>query len=250
MRGILAPARLALERQTRVNLGSSGVPEIVAGTLSTDAELTRWIIALGAGSSLAALCFASATFRRSPRNIVAGLAIGLFIATGWYLTGALARDDFNPTPPASLTFVAPLGDSLQYLMIFTGLRANFGITLVGGVVLGAFIMALLRRRFLMEGFADQRDFFRQIAGAALMGVGGVSAMGCTVGQGLTGLSTLSLGSLLAALSIGAGAFLGTRMIERPINARTLESSVSLENERGTSGDRTVTTTVACKVTAS
>ncbi len=86
-------------------------------------------------------------------------------------------------PPASLTFVAPLGDSLQYLMIFTGVSANFGIALVGGVILGAFVTALIRRRFHIEGFADRRDFLRQLAGAALMGVGGVLAMGCTMGQG-------------------------------------------------------------------
>lgn len=218
MRGILAPGRVELERLTRVNLGAAGVPELLAGALGTAAEQARWIVALGAAGVLAALCFANAAFRSSPRNIVAGLAIGLLVTAGWYLTGALAQDEFNPMPPASLTFVAPLGDSLQYVTLFTGMSANFGIALVGGVILGAFLTALVRRRFQIEGFGSQRDFIRQLGGAVLMGTGGVLALGCTIGQGLTGVSTLSLGSVLAAVSIIAGGFLGTRLIETPVEA--------------------------------
>lgn len=218
MRGILAPGRIELERLTRVNLSAAGVPELLAGVLGMAAEQARWIVALGTASALAVFCFANSAFRSSPRNIVAGLVVGLLVTAGWYLTGVLAQDEFNPTPPSSLTFVAPLGDSLQYVMLFTGMSANFGIALVGGVILGAFLMALARRRFRIEGFGDQRDFIRQLAGAVLMGTGGVFAMGCTVGQGLTGLSTLSLGSALAALSIGAGGFLGVRLFETPVEA--------------------------------
>ena len=211
MRGVLGPGRVALEDLTRVEIRPAGVPETLAGVLGLDPGLTRWIVALGAAGGLAMLCFASAGFRSSPRNLIAGLAMGLLVTAGWYVIGALAQDDFNPTPPASLTFVAPLGDSLQYVMLFTGMKANFGIALIGGVILGAFLTAMARRRFEIEGFGNQRDFLRQLAGAALMGVGGVLAMGCTIGQGLTGLSTLSIGSVLASLSIGAGAFLAARL---------------------------------------
>lgn len=211
LRGILAPGRLILEARTRADMGTLSIPDLLARRLSVAADTARWSIALGAAGILGALCFASAAFRSSPRNIVADLAVGLLVTAGWYLTGALARDDFNPVPPASLTFVAPLGDSLQYVMIFTGMSANFGIALVGGVILGSFAMALARGRFRIEGFADQGDFLRQLFGATLMGVGGVLAMGCTIGQGLTGLSTLSFGSLLAALSICLGGFLGARL---------------------------------------
>ena len=238
MRGILGPGRLALERLTRVDLGFTGIPEILAGALGMDAERVRWITALGAAGGLAALCFASAAFRSSPRNIIAGSTIGLLVTAGWYLTGALARDEFNPTPPASLTFVAPLGDSLQYVMIFTGVSANFGIALVGGVILGAFLAALLRRRFHIEGFANQGDFFRQLSGATLMGAGGVLAMGCTVGQGLTGLSTLSLGSVLAALSICIGGLLGARLVEASVDMDVPEKSTRQEDDRSTPSDPT------------
>jgi len=217
MRGLLAPGRFVIESLTRANFGVLGVPEMLAGSFAIRADQMRWIIALGGAGGLAALCFASAAFRSSPRNIVAGLAIGLLVMAGWYLTGALARDDFNPMAPSSLTFVAPLGDSLQYVMIFTGMSANFGIALVGGVILGSFAVALVCGRFRIEGFANQHDFLRQLAGATSMGVGGVLAMGCTVGQGLTGLSTLSLGSVLAALSICIGGLLGARLIEASVD---------------------------------
>ena len=233
MRGILAPDRIELERLTRVNPSAAGVPELLAGALGTAAEPARWIIALGAAGALAVFCFANSAFRSSPRNIVAGLAIGLLVTAGWYLTGALAQDEFNPLPPASLTFVAPLGDSLQYVMLFTGMSANFGIALVGGVILGAFLTALVRRRFQIEGFGDQRDFIRQLAGAVLTGTGGVFAMGCTIGQGLTGLSTLSLGSVLAALSIGAGGFLGARLIETPVEIANERRTASAATRRVT-----------------
>jgi uncharacterized protein len=250
MRGILGPGRLALEHLTRVDFGFAGIPEIVAGSLGMDAERTRWITALGAAGGLAALCLASAAFRSSARNIVAGSVIGLLVTAGWYLTGAFARDEFNPTPPASLTFVAPLGDSLQYVMIFTGVSVNFGIAVVGGVVIGAFAVALTRGRFHIEGFADQRDFFRQLIGATLMGMGGVLAMGCTVGQGLTGLSTLSLGSVLATLAIGAGGFIGALLVEIPVDAHKPERSPLQEDGRNTADELTAATASARKVAVS
>jgi uncharacterized membrane protein YedE/YeeE len=121
---------------------------------------------------------------------------------------------------------------VQYVMIFTGMSANFGIALVGGVILGSFAVALARGRFRIEGFADQGDFLRQLAGATLMGVGGVLAMGCTVGQGLTGLSTLSLGSVLAALSICIGGLLGAWLIEASVDMDVPEKSKRQENPSG------------------
>jgi uncharacterized membrane protein YedE/YeeE len=230
MRGILAPARASLEAATRSDLGASGIPELIARHAHIDASLDRWAIALVAATVLAVVCLASRPFRNSPRDLVAGLVVGLLVAAGWYLTGVVAYDEFNAVPPASLTFVAPLGDSLQYLMVFTGASANFGIALIGGVLLGAGAMALVRGHFRVEGFNDQTDFYRQIAGSVLMGVGGVLAMGCTVGQGLTGLSTLSLGSLIAALSIFLGGYIGARL-PRSRSSNACAPDVALEPAR-------------------
>ena len=211
IRGILAPARVGFDSMTRADFGLQGLPELVARFMHVDGFVSRWVIALCAAGLLAVVCLASKSFRTSPRDLAAGFLIGLLIAAGWYVTGTLAQDEFNPTAPASLSFVAPLGDSLQYLMFYTGASANFGVALAGGVLLGALVTALVRKRFRIQGFNDQNDFFAQIAGSVLMGIGAVLAAGCTVGHGLTGLSTLSLGSLIAALSICLGGYLGARL---------------------------------------
>ena len=116
-------------------------------------------------------------------------------------------------PLASLTFVAPLGESLQYLMTFTGSTINFGIAVVGGVIAGSFLMALATGTLQIESFSDRNDFLRHISGGALMGAGGVMALGCTIGQGITGMSTLALGSVMAWLSIIGGGYLGIKYLE-------------------------------------
>lgn len=211
IRGILAPARVGFDSVTRAELGLQGLPELIAGFAHIDSYVSRWVIAVGTAGLLAVVCLASKSFRASPRDLAAGCLIGLIIAAGWYITGTLSQDEFNPTAPASLSFVAPLGDSLQYLMFYTGASANFGVALAGGVLLGALATALLRKRFRIQGFNDQNDFFAQIAGSVLMGIGAVLAAGCTVGHGLTGLSALSLGSLIAVLSICLGGYLGARL---------------------------------------
>jgi len=107
----------------------------------------------------------------------------------------------------SFTFVAPTGDSLQYLMTYTGSTIKFGIAAVGGVILGSFLYAVLTRKFRVETFVVRGDMVRHILGGMLMGFGGVLAMGCTVGQGITGMSTLALGSLMALFSIVFGSAL-------------------------------------------
>lgn len=214
LRGIVAPLRLASESLTRTDLGAAAIPDLLASRLPFDASTLRWIISIALASALFLVCFASKNFRASPRNIVGGLSIGLLIAAAWYFTGVIAQDEFNPFPPASLTFVAPVGDAVEYLMIFTGTSANFGIAVVGGVIAGAFVTSMVRGKFEIEGFSNANDFFRQIIGAMMMGVGGVFAMGCTIGQGLTGMSTLSLGSALAAISILVGGFVGAALLNR------------------------------------
>ena len=116
-------------------------------------------------------------------------------------------DDFEPVRFESYTFVAPVGESLQYLMTYTGSTINFGIAAVGGVILGSFLYAVLTRKFHLESFVVSGDMARHIVGGILMGFGGVLALGCTVGQGITGMSTLALGSLMALISIVFGSAL-------------------------------------------
>ena len=145
--------------------------------------------------------------------MAAGVIIGFLVPAAWYLTGVIGNDDFDPTPLASFSFIAPTGDSIQYLMTFTGATINFGIATVGGVIVGAFLMAKARGQFKIESFTTTDDFVRHLIGAAMMGIGGVMALGCTIGQGITGISTLAIGSLIAILSIIFGAVWGLKYVE-------------------------------------
>jgi hypothetical protein len=154
--------------------------------------------------------FAHPPFRRSWEQVAAGVMIGLLVAAGWFATGYLGADDFNPAPVTSLTFVAPIADSLQYVMLSTGLTLNFGIATVGGVFVGSLVTALVTRRFHWEGYRSPRHMLRSAGGAALMGAGGAMALGCSIGQGLTGLSTLALASFAAVAGILLGSAAGLR----------------------------------------
>jgi uncharacterized protein len=161
-------------------------------------------------AALIIFAFAHAPFQRAWGQIAAGLIVGLLIAAGWYATGHLGADDFNPTPVTSLTFVAPIADTLQYMMLSTGLTLNFGIVTVAGVFVGSLVTALATQRFHWEGYHSPSHMLRSISGAVLMGAGGAMALGCSVGQGLTGLSTLSFGSLVAVAGIMLGTGIGLR----------------------------------------
>jgi hypothetical protein len=110
----------------------------------------------------------------------------------------------------SLTFVAPIGDALQYAMLSTGSTLNFGIATVGGVLAGSLFTALATGRFHLEGYQSPRHMLRSAGGAALMGAGGVMAFGCSIGQGLTGFSTLALASFIAVAGILVGTAIGLR----------------------------------------
>ncbi|MET0677594.1 MAG: YeeE/YedE thiosulfate transporter family protein, partial [Bradyrhizobium sp.] len=185
------------------------VPALLAAA-GLGATAARMLAASAVAAALIIFAFAHPAFRRSPGQIATGLVVGLLVAGGWFATGWLGADDFNPTPVTSLTFIAPIADALQYIMLSTGSTLNFGIVTVFGVFAGSLVTALLTRRFQLEGFQSPRHMLRSGSGAALMGVGGVMAFGCSVGQGLTGFSTLALASLIAFAGILLGTTAGLR----------------------------------------
>lgn len=218
LRGLVGYARMNVIEATNVDLrasglASQGIPDMIASLTGVTIPVVRWVVATASVLGLVWFCFKDRDFRSSPWNIAAGVIIGALIPLGWMITGIAGADDFDPVPLASFTFVAPIGDSIMYLMIFTGATISFGIGAVAGVIVGAFLMAVATRSFRIESFVDASDMLRHIGGGALMGVGGVLAMGCTIGQGITGLSTLAFGSLLAVLSILAGGVYGMRYLE-------------------------------------
>jgi hypothetical protein len=218
MRGIFAFPRIRFESIVNVNLTATGltaqgIPDVIAKLTGLALPNARTAAAAVVAGGLLWFCFRSRTFRASAANVASGLILGAIIVAGWVTTGIVGKDEFEPTPLASLTFVAPVGESMQYLMTFTGATINFGIATVFGVILGAFVMAKATRTFRIEAFADARDLVRHVTGGALMGFGGVTAMGCTIGQGMTGMSTLAMGSVLALGGIILGGVFGMKYLE-------------------------------------
>jgi uncharacterized membrane protein YedE/YeeE len=209
LKGLIAPLRIVLLQASQTSAKSNSLPALLsaAGLAESPARL---LAASMLSAALLVFAFAHAPFRRASGQIATGLAVGLLVACGWFVTGYLGADDFNPTPVASLTFIAPIADALQYAMLSTGLTLNFGIATVTGVFLGSLITALITRGFALEGYVSPRHMLRSISGASLMGAGGAMAYGCSVGQGLTGLSTLALPSFVAVGGILLGTAAGLR----------------------------------------
>lgn len=218
LRGLIGIGRVQMETALNVNLATTklaaqGVPDMAAKLTGAALPTVRTAVAIAVAGLLLWFCFKSAEFRGSAANIASGLILGVLVVGGWAITGIVGKDEFDPTPLSSVTFVAPVGESVQYLMTFTGATINFGIATVGGVIVGSFLMAKATGEFRMESFADANDLARHLIGGAIMGVGGVMALGCTIGQGMTGVSTLALGSFLALGSIILGGVLGMKYLE-------------------------------------
>jgi hypothetical protein len=161
---------------------------------------------------------------RNTNNLLAGGGLGLVIAAMWWVSGHLGFVAEHPETlesvyvatntgrMESLTFTAPMAYTLDWVIFFsdTSKVLTLGVVTVVGVVVGAFVQAQLSRSFRWEGFRSTEDTALHLVGAVCMGVGGVTAMGCTVGQGLSGLSTLSLTSMIAVVGIFLGAIGGFR----------------------------------------
>lgn len=194
--GVFGNLRMAVAGPTTVSPGLLTVPE---GGLRTGVTIV-------AAAALLAFAMRRPRYgRRHGKDLAGGVIVGLLVVAGWFATGWLGNDDFDPLPVVSLTFVAPIGDVLQYAMLATGMSLRFGIAVVAGVVVGALLAAVSRREYRLQGFETPRQMLRYIAGGALMGSGGALALGCSIGQGLTGLSTLSFSSMISALAILIGA---------------------------------------------
>ena len=161
---------------------------------------------------------------RSPSVLLGGVGIGAVVAAMWWVSGRLGyvADDPNTLQEAfvatnskrmeALSFVAPVAYSIDWLIFFSDKSKllTLGIVSTAGVVVGSALWALASRSFRWEGFADAEDTANHLVGATLMGVGGIAALGCTIGQGISGVSTLSIGSFISLASIIGGAVLALR----------------------------------------
>jgi hypothetical protein len=219
LRGLFGAFRVAVLEPASVQLaGPQDLPSVLSRTLDVARETAQLAAALVVGGGLAAFALA----RREARTadvLLGGIVVGLVIVAGWWVTGRLGHLAEHPETldeafvatntgrMESLSFVAPQAFLLELLMLWTDKSkiVTFGIAAALGVIAGSAAYALLGRRFRLESFRDPVDMLRHMLGGTLMGFGGVVALGCTVGQGISGFSTLALGSMLTFLAIVAGA---------------------------------------------
>lgn len=217
LRGLLAVLRVAAIEPMTIDFAEQGMADqglasVLAGW--TGLELTnglRWIVGLVMAAILILWAFSQKALRENRDNLIAGVVIGLIITGAWFVTGYLGADDFDPVPVEGMSFIAPTGNTLSFLMTFTGATINFGIAVVLGIIIGSFLYSIFSKTFSVETFTDKQDMVNHLSGGLLMGFGGVLSLGCTVGQGVSGISTLALGSFIAVLSIIFGSAVTMRV---------------------------------------
>jgi len=224
LRGITAVARVATLDTVALTLPSGqDLPSLLAA--ATGVPRGTLALLLGGAIGGAFMLFALAKPEgRSADALLAGLGLGAVIVAVWWVSGRLGHlaehpvtleDVFlatNTQRMESLTFVAPMAYTVDWLILFSDKSKvlTIGIVTTLGVVVGSALVALLNRSFRWESFGGSEDTANHIVGAVLMGVGGVTAMGCTIGQGLSGVSTLAIGSFIALAGIIGGAVLALR----------------------------------------
>ena len=197
------------------------LPSLLAQALGADKRAMLMLASAVVAGLLLLFVFKDREFRGNFDGILGGVVVGLVVVGGWYVSGKLGylAEDPNTLQEAfvatnsgrleSLSFVAPQAYTLELLMFWTDTSkiVTFGVASAIGVVAGSAAYALLSGKFRWETFRDPGDTGNHMLGGLLMGFGGVTAMGCTVGQGITGFSTLALGSMLTFLAIVAGSAL-------------------------------------------
>lgn len=210
-RGFTGVLRETLIEPLNVDLSAydgQGLPHLISGVTGLAVQHIWLPTAIAVASLIGFWCFSDPVFRSSRRDILAALVIGSVVAGGYWVTGVLGNNAFDPQRVESLTYVLPPGETIVYLLTFSGSTIDFGIGVVFGTVIGAFLVAVAKREVRLEAFDDAREMRRHLLGAFLMGFGGVTALGCTIGQGISGMATLSMSAPLALGSILIGATFG------------------------------------------
>ena len=184
---------------------------------------TKLLVGLIIAFIVMLLIFKSGTFIKNTDNLLGGFVVGIVVIIAWFLTGSslgqewIETNNFLDTPQPgvgmqSFTFINPMGETI----IFLGNAADsfyltFGVTALFSVILGSFVYSITSNNFRVEWFASKQDFVRHILGAVLIGIGGVLSLGCTIGQGVSGVSTLALGSFITLISIILGAAISMKI---------------------------------------
>ena len=206
-------------------MGGQDLPSIAHHVFGAARGTWQLIVVAVLALGLLWFVFKDRDFRESSDSILGGIVIGLLVVAGWYVTGHIGYGEnpetlenvffgTNTRSAESFSFVAPVAYALELLMLWSdsSLAVTFGVASVIGVILGSTAYALLSGNFRWESFTDAADMRRHIAGGILMGFGGVTGLGCTIGQGITGLSTLALGSFVSFFAIVSGAILAMKYL--------------------------------------
>jgi uncharacterized protein len=233
LRGLFGAFRVGvLEKATIALPTGQDLPSLLAaGTGMAKATWTAFLAAV-AGGALALFAYASKDFRASFDYTLGGVVTGLVVVGGWYVSGHLGyvaedpqtlQEAFVATNTGrmeSFSFVSPMAYTLEYLMLWTDKSkiVTYGIASALGVIAGSAAYALATRSFRWEGFRDAGDTANHIVGGMLMGFGGITALGCTIGQAITGISTLALGSIITFIAIVAGSALTMKVQYRRMSA--------------------------------
>ena len=178
------------------------------------APVTYALTAMIPAALLLLYAFYRPALRRSPVQLVCALLIGALVAVGWWISATIEVDPFEPAKLNSLSFIAPISETLLYTQVAVGRDFAPISAMVLGVLAGAFITALLTRTARWEGFDSPAHLAQSALGGWLMGFGGVLAVGCSIGQGLTGISTLAWATLPAVLGIGLGTVAALKLLPR------------------------------------
>tara|TARA_B100001029_G_scaffold74585_1_gene60929 strand:- start:20 stop:820 length:801 start_codon:yes stop_codon:yes gene_type:complete len=198
-------------------VSDQSLPTILMSLFSlSDSDHFRFVLGVLIGFIMMYFIFRSGNFKNFD-NILSGLTVGSVVVFAWLLTGGdmgqewIEANNFMDTPQPgvgvqSFTFINPMSETLVFvgnsLDIF---YITFGVSALLSVVLGSFLYSVLSNNFRLEWFASKQDFIRHVVGGILIGIGGVLSLGCTIGQGVTGVSTLAVGSFLTLISIIIGA---------------------------------------------
>jgi len=219
LRGLFAPAREWLSTLAVQFDQGQDLSWLLAVPLGIGKRSVQPWIAAAVALALAIFVLKDRDFRVDYERLIGGVLIGLVVVGGWYVTGHLGFIAEDPETlqeawlgtrtarPESFTFIGPSANTLELLQFWgdRSARITFGVAVVLGTLAGAFAYSAAKRRFRWESFASAADTRNHVIGGILMGFGGVTAMGCTIGQGVTGLSTMALGSILTFFSMIAGA---------------------------------------------
>ena len=209
LRGLLAVVRIDVFGFLSIDLSKYALADqslatVVAVVSGLAPESVAKVLTAIIGLTLLIYVFKDKDFRTSGDSILSGLVVGLLVAGAWFVTGVVGNDDFDPVRLETLTFVAPVGNMLNYVMTWTGSTIGFGIAVVFGVFAGSLVYAVASGNFRIETFSSRSDMLNHLYAGVLMGFGGVLSLGCTIGQGVGGLSTLALGSLASIVFIVLG----------------------------------------------